>query len=694
MRRRHSTFSLPRQVARLFALLLGSALLLALVPFPAAAADDITLVINGRTVATEVPPLLVDGTTLVPIRVVSESLGAGVNWNQAAQSATIVAGSTRIVLTVGRTTATVNGASVALTQAVRIVSGRTMVPLRFVSQALGASVDWNQTKRQVTIKLVPGGGGGGGSGSAGAPAVEGLDWGETPGVARFVIITNGQVPYRVSTLAKNDQFPDRLLVDINSSRLSLPEVTPVDVAGVDQIRAFTQDISGTTFSRVVFDTEEPVRYSVWTTWDPQPPLGLGDLPAEFKPGQQAIVVEIEYKVGGVEFIDEPGSERVVVHLNGPSDFRVWEASDPWRVVIDARRATLTKSYEALSTVDRTISVGKLGISQVRVAQFTNDPDVVRIVLDGDTPVGYNVVQEGDDIVAYLGGTLTITGFGYDRLDTGGRLQVWAGRPLKPAVKSLTGPNRLVVEFPGAVLGGVISGGGTVNYGDDIVLDLAYGRGSTGSSTVFTLNLRGPVGAQATPTPDGVVIDIGRSALSGKRIVLDPGHGGTDPGAIAPNGVYEKNLTPKIAAKLAELLRAQGAEVTLTRTTDAENPDKYARPELANSAGADIVVGIHLNANNSSTICGTEVYYYHSESRPLADAVISSLLDALGRPDGGVRWADFVLTREAHMPAILVESLYLTNPTDLALLMRPDTLDRIAEAIFEGIQDYFAAQPSA
>ncbi len=677
---RRFSIVLVRCAPRSIALALSIVLLMALFSTTVVAASDITLVINGRDVRTDVPPLLVDGHTLVPIRVISENLGASVDWNQRDKVVTISTASTRIVLAVGRTTATVDGSPVPLAMPARLVSGRTLVPLRFVSQALGASVSWDQARRQVTVLF-----------GSSAPAVQGLSWQETPGVARFVIVTNGPVHYRASTLAKNEQYPDRLLIDIDRARLEIPEVTPVGAAGVKQVRSFTQDISGTSLARVVFDTEEPVRYSVWATWDPQPPLGLGDLPAAFKEGQQAIVVEVEYKVSGVEFVDEPGSERVVVHLNGPGDYRVWEASDPWRLVIDARRAVLTKALEAKSNADRTVAVGKMGVSQVRVSQFNTDPDVVRVVLDAGAPVAYNVFREGNDIVAYLGGTLTITGFGYDRLEAGGRLTVWAGRPLKPAVTRLTGPDRLVVEFKGARLGGTIGSGGTVAYGDDLVLDVAYGDNPSTQTATFTVKLRGPVGAEATPTQDGVVIDIGRSAVSGKKIVIDPGHGGTDPGAIAPNGVREASLTPKIAAKLAELLRAAGAEVILTRTTDAENPDKYARPELANSVGADVLVGVHLNANNRAAICGSETYYYHPESRPLAELVLSRLLDALGRPDGGVRWADFVLTREADMPSVLVEGLYMTNPTDLALIMQPETLDRIGLAIFEGLEDYFARQ---
>ena len=680
---------LARLLARLLALtlaLLAVVSPLALAPGQAAAAGEITLVINGALTKTDVPPMLVNGHTLVPLRVVSANLGAQVDWDQASQVATVTSGSLSIVIKVGDAQARVGDRTVTLAAPARLVSNRTMVPIRFVSESLGASVFWDQAKRQVTVDY-------GATGPAGdiGPAVEGLSWQETSGVARFVIITNGPRPYRVSTLAKNEQYPDRLLIDVADARLEIAAATPVGVAGVKQIRSFTQDLGGgSSRARIVFDTEEPVRYEVWATWDPSPPLGLSDLPATFEPGQTAIVVEIQYKVLGVEFVDEAGSERVVIHMNGPGDYRVWEASNPWRLVVDARRATLSKAMEAVSAAERTVEVGRMGITQVRNGQFNTDPDIARIVFDGPAAVAYNVIRDGNDIVVYLGGTVTITGFGYDRLDTGGRLTLWAGRPLRASLSRASGPERLILQFSGTRLGGQLAEGGTVSYGDDLVLDITYAEDKPSQTVTLTLGLRGPSAAEAKTTSDGLVLDIGRSALTGKKIVLDAGHGGSDPGAMVP-GLREADLTPLIASKLTELLRAAGAEVTLTRETAADNPGKYERPELANAVGADALVSIHLNANDRSAICGSEVYFYYAQSRPLAEFILSRLLDGLGRPDGGVRWADFVVTREAHMPSCLVESLYMTNAADLAVLQQAGTLDAIARAIFEGLEDFFAAQ---
>lgn len=667
-----------RGLRRLF--YLGLAVFLGLLPAasPAAAAGDITLVVNGAVVRADVPPVIVDGRTLVPIRVVSESLGAQVSWEATTRVATIVSGASQIVLKVGEVRATVDGAPVTLDSPARIINGRTMVPIRFVGEALGATVAWDATKRQVSVTRTP----------AVKASVEGLSWEKSSGVARFVVVTNGPVHYQVKTLQRNEQYPDRVLIDVDTAVLKIAPETSVGVAGVERVRAFVQDLGGgSSIARVVFDTAEPVRFDAWATWDASPPLTRKELPADLQEGQEAIVLEVQYKLTGVEFINKAGDERVVVHFNGPPGYEVWEASSPWRIVIDAARTTLS------DTLDRAPApVGVFGITQVRVGQFQTDPDISRVVLDADKAVPYSVVREGDDLVVYFGDTATITGFGYEPRDTGGRLQIWADRPLTATVSRLTGPDRLVLEIAGARLGGQVQGGGTFTAGDDLVETITYSEDTQGQTKVrFTLSLNAPVAAGLASNDQGLSLSVSRSPLAGKVVVIDPGHGGNDPGAIASNGVRETTLTLTIGTKLAELLRSAGATVYLTRSTSTENPDKYARVGFANSVGADAMVALHLNANERPAVCGTETYYYdnHPASKRLAEAILARVVKALGRPSGGARWADFVATREPHMPAALVEGLYMTNADDLALLMNPATLEAISQAIFEGLLDFFA-----
>jgi hypothetical protein len=116
--------------------------------------DDIKVIINGQKLAFDVPPNIKDGITLVPFRAVFEALGANnIGWDAENKIATAFKNNTLIILQIGKKTASVNNSVKELMRAPEVVAGRTMVPLRFVSEALGADVKWDGTKREINITL-------------------------------------------------------------------------------------------------------------------------------------------------------------------------------------------------------------------------------------------------------------------------------------------------------------------------------------------------------------------------------------------------------------------------------------------------------------------------------------------------------------------------------------------------------------
>jgi len=115
------------------------------------AAGGISVLLDGSPMTFAVPPQIISGSTMVPMRAIFEALGATVNWEGSTRTITATRDDTRIVLRIGEMQATVDGVSNALNQAAVIIDGSTLVPLRFVSEALGANVDWNGTTRTVTI---------------------------------------------------------------------------------------------------------------------------------------------------------------------------------------------------------------------------------------------------------------------------------------------------------------------------------------------------------------------------------------------------------------------------------------------------------------------------------------------------------------------------------------------------------------
>jgi len=190
-------------------------------------------------------------------------------------------------------------------------------------------------------------------------------------------------------------------------------------------------------------------------------------------------------------------------------------------------------------------------------------------------------------------------------------------------------------------------------------------------------------------------------LAGKTIIIDPGHGTPDTGALGPSGTMEKDNTLAIALMLESDLEADGANVIMTRTTDSSPAcsnfttmnDLQSRVDTANNAKADIFVSIHNNSFTNPDVSGTATYYSEDnpqadKSQQLADNVQDELIKYLGTSDRGVNEAPFYVIKYTNMPAILTEAAFISNPAEEKKLSSDDFRQKIATAILCGIADYF------
>src|SRR5262249_53004061 len=192
------------------------------------------------------------------------------------------------------------------------------------------------------------------------------------------------------------------------------------------------------------------------------------------------------------------------------------------------------------------------------------------------------------------------------------------------------------------------------------------------------------------------------ALQGKRIVLDPGHGGFFPGTMGVNGLTEKEVNLGVALELRDLLRAGGAAVLLTRETDrgfVTPPDSTLRPDLAarvtmaNAFAPDLFVSIHHNADpgGSHDVNETQTYYQLGDEGPSYDAaqdVYRALTRNLGIEVTKMIPGNFFVVRNCDAPALLTEVSYLTYPPTEAKLRTPAARRLEAEALYLGITGWF------
>ena len=183
-------------------------------------------------------------------------------------------------------------------------------------------------------------------------------------------------------------------------------------------------------------------------------------------------------------------------------------------------------------------------------------------------------------------------------------------------------------------------------------------------------------------------------LRNKTICLDPGHAGLgiDPGCVGLMGTDEATVAWDIANRIATILQNRwGAAVIMTKrdVVDAPSDSLSYRADVANRAGVDVFVSIHLNAG-SPTAHGTETYYFAGSKRGynLAKSIQNQLVSCLGLTDRGVKTANYAVLRLTNMPAVLTEVCFLSNPDEEEYINRDDIRQKAAEAIAQGIVDFF------
>jgi len=299
------------------------------------------------------------------------------------------------------------------------------------------------------------------------------------------------------------------------------------------------------------------------------------------------------------------------------------------------------------------------------------------------------------------------------------------------------PARLYVDYPGAQLGR------KVPRADAVKGHLVHGlrvANRPPRSVRQVLELSGPLRYQIYPLrhPYRVVIDLWKPGLRHARtagrptvrvVALDPGHGGTENGAVGPTGLKEKDVTLAIARHAAEALKKGGLKPALTRDSD-KTVSLEERSAIALAVGADLFVSIHANADSKGQQQGVETYYLDvgadqyaarlaarenraagrsigayrlvladlttrantAGSRRLAAVIQRYLYQAakIGRPrlpNRGVRKAIFYVLLTARVPGVLTEVSFISHPRGEASLRQPETLKRLGESIARGILRY-------
>lgn len=439
-------------------------------------------------------------------------------------------------------------------------------------------------------------------------------------------------------------------------------------------------------------------------------LNLGDLlPTEEVEDEPLVLYEPQDEIQSLKEIIYVGGPRANVFLDVESytGYQTHLLQDPDRLVVDLYGV----SGDALPIVEVEDPV----LSSIRSSRF--DDHTLRIVCDLKAPTGYRVNPwpEGGLEIEF---NYQLTSLGVEEQD--GRLQINFRGSAAPQIEAtyLENPLRLVLDFQDTTL---MTRSFDIPVGLERVVRLRAGQHSP-SITRVVLELTDAVAplpveeqddgsyliplfagtkreAQAylasinAPTEPALaeLEPVREGVLSGLIVVIDPGHGGSDPGTIGYQGTFEKDVNLAIGLFLGDLLHQAGAKVVYTRDSD-EYVSIFRRPEIAREVRADLFVSIHANSHiERGRARGTETLYRAKDpiSEHFARTVQEEVVKAITLIDRRI-WGrdDLAVFNGSDIPSILVEVGFLDHPDEEVLLRAPGFQRVAAQGIYNGIERFF------
>lgn len=421
---------------------------------------------------------------------------------------------------------------------------------------------------------------------------------------------------------------------------------------------------------------------------------------------------------GVRSWAGPDFTRVVIRGQSPFKYDTLRLTHPDRIVFD-----LPNTYLRRSLLGKVIPIDDDFLHDIRVGQFK--PNVTRVVLDVKNFENYSAFSLPDPfrLIIDIRGSAT-------RTTNRATYQEASDLSTIPEFKHTSPPSAR--QRPPAVT----SSAKSIRKSEKEAANRIKRSEQEKKVEIASVERKPdelPLAIKpASPTANGSETLTRALGLKVTRIVIDPGHGGRDTGAIGPDGLEEKNVALDIGLRLRRLLETQTDDrVFMTRDTDVFIPLEE-RTAIANADHADLFISIHCNANRDHHVRGIATYYLNFTTNPQALKVaarenatsqysvfqLKSLIKKIalnnkiqeseqlagnvqsilwrrmhrishGVQNRGVRKAPFVVLIGANMPSVLVETGFITNPHTEHLLSEPSYREQIAKGIFHGIEDYIS-----
>ena len=630
------------------------------------AAKEVKIEIDGKAmVPKDMPAVIIDGRTMLPMRQIAQELGCEVNWNEAAKQIYVMRGSDIIVFTVDSKTGYENGKEFTMDVPATIVNDRTMLPVRALADALHLNIKWDDPNRIVSIQsgdtVVKDEPKAPESGQTTTGTLTGIQMPSAKDADQtFTIQADGPMGRYEKTFV-DDQ---KIVLDFYGAKSSLPgEITKTNSDIVTGIRTATHENNGDSFTRVVFDLSGKKKYEVTQSAD-----------------KKNITISFgKTTVDKISAVHSQNKDIITIGGTGSFGASVAMTADPQKIIVTIPNCQSNLS-DKINTADlQYVLDGKVD---------TSKGNTVELVLAVEDLVQYSYREETQNLILEIYPT-TLKNMRYDKnanvlfLDKKDKIDTGS---VKFEDHYLDG--YFDVTLPGDYESDY--GYGTYDVKGTVVENIEVS--TKGGNTTFRFKQNRISAYEVTDEGDSYAIRVKNpKEVYDKVLLLDAGHGGKDPGTSG-NGMQEKNLNLTIAQKIAQKLQGSGIKVYMTRDSDVY-PENSTRAKTANDI-ADLMVSIHMNSG-PETANGTEtLYQVHANdngarltSKQLAEILQGKVVSATGNTNRGAKlWTDVLILNRTTVPSVIVEVIFITNTGDALKISNPAYQDQVAQAIADGIQE--------
>lgn len=630
------------------------------------AAKEVKIEIDGKAmVPKDMPAVIIDGRTMLPMRQIAQELGCEVNWNEAAKQIYVMRGSDIIVFTVDSKTGYENGKEFTMDVPATIVNDRTMLPVRALADALHLNIKWDDPNRIVSIQsgdtVVKDEPKAPESGQTTAGTLTGIQTpSEKDADQTFTIQADGPMGRYEKTFV-DDQ---KIVLDFYGAKSSLPsEITKTNSDIVTGIRTATHENNGDSFTRVVFDLSGKKDYEVTQSAD-----------------KKNITISFgKTTVDKISAVHSQNKDIITIGGTGSYGASVAMTADPQRIVVTIPNCQSNLSDKINTAELQYVLDGKVD---------TSKGNTVELVLSVEDLVQYSYREETQNLILEIYPT-TLKNMRYDKNAN----VLYLDKKDKIDTGSVKFEDHYLDGYFDVTLSGDYEsdyGYGTYDVKGTVVENIEVS--TKGGNTTFRFKQNRISAYEVTAEGDSYAIRVKNpKEVYDKVLLLDAGHGGKDPGTSG-NGMQEKNLNLTIAQKIAQKLQGSGIKVYMTRDSDVY-PENSTRAKTANDI-ADLMVSIHMNSG-PETANGTEtLYQVHANdngarltSKQLAEILQGKVVSATGNTNRGAKlWTDVLILNRTTVPAVIVEVIFITNTGDALKISNPAYQDQVAQAIADGIQE--------